>query len=57
MGILNKDKHTFTDPNDINNKKVMGDMFEGTVITELDLDQYPRATLKNKMDAFDDSDL
>ena len=37
MGIWDKDKCTFTNPNKLHNKEVMEGMFEGTSLTALDL--------------------
>ena len=41
MGILDKEKRTFTNPIDINNEEAMEGMFKGNIITELDLYQDP----------------
>ena len=35
----------------------MDSIFKGTALTALDLDQYPQASLKNKMGTFDEVDI
>ena len=57
MGIRDKEKRTFTDPYELNNEESMQVMFKGTGFTALNLDQDPRALLKNKMGNFDEADL
>ena len=57
MGIWDKYKRTFIDPNELHNEEAMEVMFEDTGITALYLDQYPQAALKNKMGNFDEADL
>ena len=57
MSIWDKDKRTFTNPNDFHNKESMDSMFEGTCLTELDIYQNPQSSLKNKMSIFDEADL
>ena len=46
MGILDEEKRTFADPNELHNEEAIEDMFEGTGITEIDLDRNPQAELK-----------
>ena len=48
MGIWDKEKRTFTNPNELHNEEAMEVMFEGTGIAALYLDQDPQAALKNK---------
>ena len=48
MGIWDKEKRTFTNPNELHNEEAMEVMFEGTGIAALYLYQYPQAALKNK---------
>ena len=57
MGILDKDKRTFTYPNEIHNEEAMEGMFNVTGITALYLDQDPQDALKNKIGNFDKTDL
>ena len=57
MGIWDKEKRTFTDPNELHNEKAMEGMLEGTDITSLYLNQDPQAAMKNKISNFDKSDL
>ena len=54
-GTWDKDKRTFTNPNELHNEEAMESMLEGTGITSLDLDKDPQAALKNKMGAFYES--
>ena len=48
MGIWDKEKRTFTNPN-----KAIEGVFKGIGIMELYLYQYPQAALNNKMGNFD----
>ena len=57
MGIRDKYKCTFTEPNELHNEESMEGMFEGTVLTTLYLYQDPQVALKNKMSYFDEGDL
>ena len=57
MGIWDKEKRTFTDPNELHNEEAMEDMFKGTCLTSLYLDQDPRYRLKDKIGNFDEVDL
>ena len=57
MGIWDKDKRTFTNPNNLHNEEAMEGMFEGTWIMALYLYQVPQYALKNKMGNFDEADL
>ena len=53
MGVWDKDKPTSTDPDELYNEEVMEGIFEGTGLTELDLDQDPKAGLRNIKGNFD----
>ena len=53
IGIRDKDKHTFNDPNELHNQEAMGGMFKGIGLTSLDLYQDSQGTLKNKRWNFD----
>ena len=57
MGIWDKYKCTFTDPNELHNQESMEGMFKGTGLLELNLDQYPQGAFKNKMGKFDEADI
>ena len=57
MGIWDKYKRTFNNPNDLHNEELMEGMFEGTGLTALDLDQDPQAALKNKIVNFNEADI
>ena len=57
MGIWDKYKRTFIDPNELHNEEAMEGMFEDTGITALYLDQDPQDALKNKMGNFDEEDI
>ena len=57
MGIWDKDKRAFTEPNEMHNEEAMEYMFKGTGLTALYLDQDPQAALKNKMGNFDEAYL
>ena len=57
MGIWDKDKRTFTNPNDLHNEGVMEGMFNGTGLNSLYIYQDPQAALKNKIGNFDEADL
>ena len=48
MGIFDKEKRTFTDPDELHNEEAMEGMFNGTGLTALYLDQEPQAVLKKK---------
>ena len=48
MGIWDKDKLTFADPNELHNEEAMEGVFKGTGLVALDLDQDPQAYLKKK---------
>ena len=57
IGIWDKEKRTFSDPNDLYDDEAMKSILEGTGITSLDLDQDHQAALENKMGNFDEADL
>ena len=57
MGIWDKEKRTFTNPNGLHNEEDMEGIFKGTGLTGLYLDQDPKAALKNKMGNFYEADL
>ena len=57
MVIWDKDKHTFTEPNDLYNEEDMEGMLEGTGLMALDIYQDPQSVLKIKMGHFDESGL
>ena len=57
IGIWDKNKRTYTHLNKLHNEEAMGDMFEGTGLTELYLHQDPQAALGNKLDNFDEAYL
>ena len=57
MGIWGREKRTFTEPNELYNEESTEGILEGTGITALDLDHYPKAMLKNKMGNFDEEDI
>ena len=57
MGIWDKEKRIFTDPNELHNKKATEGMFEGTGLTTIDLDQEPKSALKKIMGNLDEADL
>ena len=57
MSIWDKDKRTYTDPNELHNEEAVEGMFTDTGLTSLDLYQDPQAALKNKMGNFDEDDI
>ena len=57
MGIQDKEKYTFTGPNELHNEEVMEGMFKGTGLTDLNLYQDPQAALNKKMGNFDEGDI
>ena len=57
MGIWDKEKRTFTNPNELNNEDAIEGMSKGTGIMALDLDHDPQYVSKNKMGKFDDANL
>ena len=57
MGIWDKDKRTFSNPNELNNEELVEFMFEGTGLAALDLDQDPQTMLKNKMGNFHEANF
>ena len=57
MGIWDKDKRTFTKPNELHNGESMESMFKGTGLMALDLYHDPQSSMKNKMGNFDEVDL
>ena len=57
MGIWDKYKFSFTDPNQLHNKESMEGIFEGTGLMILDLDQDQQNVLKNKTGNFDEAHL
>ena len=57
MDIWDKDKRTFTEPNELHNEEAMEGMFKITGLTALYLDQDPQAVLENKMGNCDKADL
>ena len=57
MGIWDKDKCTFTNPNELHNEEEMEGIFEDTGLTALDLDKDPHTTIKNKMGNVDEADV
>ena len=57
MSIWDKDKRTFTNPNELHNEEEMKSMFEGIHLKTLYLDKYPRGALKNKLGNFDEADI
>ena len=46
MVIWDKEKRTFTEPNELHNEEAMEVMFKGTSLMALDLDHYPQALMK-----------
>ena len=57
MGIWDREKSNFANTDELHNEQATEGMFEGTGITELDLDQETQAALRNKMEDFDEADL
>ena len=57
MSIWDKEKRTYTDPNELYNEKAKDSMLKGTGLTELDLNQDPQAALKKKTSNFDEADI
>ena len=57
MGIWDKDKRTFTKPNELHNVEAMESMFKGTGLMALDLYQDPQSDLKDKIGNFYEADL
>ena len=57
MGIGDKEKRTFADPNELHNEEAMEVIFEDTGIAALYLDQNPQAVLKKKMKNLYEADL
>ena len=48
MGIYDKEKRIFTDPNELDNEEPTECVFEDTGLAALNLDQEPQAALKKK---------
>ena len=57
MGIRDKYKCTFTEPNELHNEEAMEGMLKITGLTALYLDQDPQDALKNKMGHFYEAHL
>ena len=57
MGIWDKAKCAFTNPDDLHNEEAKESMFEVTGLMSLSLDQDPQATLENQIGNFDELDL
>ena len=56
-GKRDKERRTFTNPNELHNEEAMEGMFKGIGLAALDLYQDPQAVLKKKMGNFDEADL
>ena len=57
MGIWDKEKCTFANPNELHNEESIEGIFKVTGIIALYLDQGPQSVLKNKMVIFYEADL